>query len=75
MPQVSLYIDQALYMELRSKAKEKGTSLSSFVSDVLKEHLDNSWPEGFFDILGSWEGETIELPEDLPWSPNEGETL
>ena len=68
MPQVSLYIDKALYMELKSKAKDKGTSLSNFVSEVLREHVDDSWPEEFFEAIGSIDDETFEAPEELPWS-------
>ena len=67
MPQVSLYIDPKLYMELKSKAKEKGTSLSSFVSEALKEKLDDSWPEGYFDLLGSLKDDPLEIPGELPW--------
>lgn len=68
VPQVSLYIDKILYMELKSKAKEKGTSLSNFVSEALKEHICDSWPEGYFDLFGSLKDDSFEIPEDLPWS-------
>jgi len=68
-------MDAVLYTELRSKAKEKGMSLSAFVSEALKEHLDDSWPEDFFDLLGSLKDDPIEIPEDHPWSPGEEETI
>lgn len=68
MPQVSLYIDQILYMELKAKAKEKGVSTSSYVNGVLKEHIDDDWPEGYFDLFGSVDDDSFEVPEELPWS-------
>ena len=68
MPRMSLYIDQDLYAELMFKAKEKEMSLSSFVSEVLKEHLDDSWPEDFLEVFGSLEDDPMEIPEELPWS-------
>jgi len=68
MPQVSLYIDRVLYKEVESIAKNKGASMSSFVSGVLREYIDDSWPEGYFDLFGSMSGDPIEEPEDLPAS-------
>lgn len=74
MPQISLYIDRDLYKEVKSAAEKKDMSLSSFVSEVLKEHLVDEWPEGYFDLIGSLKDDPLELPEDLSWeldSPRE----
>jgi len=68
MPQVSLYIDKPLYMEIRTKAKEKGTSLSNFVSEALREHIEDTWPKEFYEAIGSINDETFDVPEELPWS-------
>jgi len=69
MPQVSLYLDKILYMEVKSKAKDKGTSLSNFVSEALKEHIEDSLPEDHIDkCFGSIKDETFTLPEDRPKS-------
>jgi len=68
MPQVSLYIDHSLYKEVQSIAKNRGASLSSFVSDVLKGYIDDSWPEGYFELFGSMSDDPIVEPEDLPAS-------
>jgi metal-responsive CopG/Arc/MetJ family transcriptional regulator len=68
MPQVSLYIDRDLYKEVESIAKRKEMSLSGFVSDVLKEYLNDEWPEEFTKLIGSVDDETFVEPEDLPWT-------
>jgi len=68
MPQISLYIDKELYKEVEAVVKKKDVSMSSFVSNVLKEYLDNSWPEGFFDLYGSIGENSFEEPEELPFS-------
>jgi len=65
-PQVSLYIDRVLYKEVESAAKKKEKSLSKFVSDILKEHLDDEWPEEFFEAVGSIDDESFQLPEEIP---------
>jgi len=68
MPQVSLYIDKELYKEVESIVKKKDVSMSSFVSNVLKEYLDNSWPEGYFELFESMKEDPLEEPEELSFS-------
>ena len=72
MPQVSLYIDQELYMEIKIIAKKKSTSISRVVNGMIKENIDNSWPEGYFDLIGSLKDDEdpLILPERLPQSMN-----
>ena len=65
MPQVSLYIDQALYMEIKSIAEKKNTSMSRVVNDMIKESVDNRWPEGFFETyFGALKDDPLEEPEE-----------
>ena len=68
IPQVSLYLDKPLYKEVESIVKKRGVSMSSFVSGVLKEYIENGWPEGYFDLFGSIDDETFDVPEEIPWS-------
>ena len=70
MPQMSLYIDKPLYMELRSRAKEQGVPQSKLVNDALRAMFDDSWPEGYFDLFGSVDDDSFERPEQEPWSSN-----
>lgn len=57
MPQVAIYIDDALAKRLDAAAKASGKSRSKWVADVITEKLVNDWPEDFFELAGSWEGE------------------
>jgi len=68
MPQVSLYIDQVLYMEIKIIAEKKNTSISRVVNGMIKENVENSWPDEFFDSLGTIDDETFDVPEELPWA-------
>jgi hypothetical protein len=67
-PQVSLYIDRILYMEIKSIAEKKKVPVSRYVSDTMREQIDKSWPDEFFESLGTIDDETFEIPEELPWS-------
>ena len=63
-------------MQLRSKAKEEGKSMSGYVNDMLKEKFDDGWPEGYFKkYIGSVKEDSFEIPEDPPWIPDEDEIL
>ena len=68
MPRISLHMDTDLYTELKYAADRKNVSLQSFISGVLKEYFNNTWPEEFFGSLGSIDDDTFEVPEELPWS-------
>ena len=35
--------------------KASGKSKSRWVADVIKRSLNDQWPEGFFELAGSWE--------------------
>jgi hypothetical protein len=35
--------------------KASGKSKSKWVADVIKERLENDWPQGFYELAGSWE--------------------
>ena len=57
MPQVAIYIDETLSEKLDKVTKASGKSRSKWVADVIMERLENEWPQGFFELAGSWEDE------------------
>ncbi len=63
MPQLAIYIDDNLSKKLNKIIKVSGKSLSKWVADLIKAKLKDEWPEDFFKLAGSWEGE--EKPEEI----------
>lgn len=63
MPQLHLYVPDAVAERLRSKAKERGMSLSGYLAEIAgREVGGEEWPRGFFEeVLGGWAGE-LERP-------------
>ena len=57
MPQLAIYVDDDLSKKLKKAIKASGKSRSKWVADLIKAKLVNEWPEGFFKLAGSWEGE------------------
>jgi hypothetical protein len=54
MAQLAIYIEDQLAKRLDNAAKSSGKSKSKWVADAIKRSLQDQWPEGFFDLAGSW---------------------
>lgn len=63
MPQLHMYVPETTAELLRSRAEERGVSVSKYLAELVgREVGGGGWPEGFFEeVLGSWEGE-LERP-------------
>ncbi len=72
MPQLHLYVPHTTAQFLKSRAEERGISLSGYLAEVVgREVGEQEWPEGFFeDVLGSWEGE-LKRPPQGPYETRE----
>lgn len=57
MPQLAIYIDDALSTKLNKAIRDSGKSRSKWVAELIKAKLEDEWPEGFFELAGSWGGE------------------
>lgn len=62
MPQVHCYLNETLAERLQEKARHEHISVSRYLARLVEKDVGNQWPEGFFELAGSWEGE-FELPE------------
>ena len=64
MPQLHVYVPDPLAREARRRAQERGLSISSFLAEILERELGSGWPESYFtEVVGSWQGEELERPE------------
>ena len=57
MPQLAIYVDDELSKKLNKAIRGSGKSRSKWIADLIKAKLENEWPEDFFKLAGSWEGE------------------
>ena len=74
MPQLHLYLPQALADEVRRRAELHGVSVSAFLAELVKERLEDSWPPGYLDeVLGSMHDAPLSLPPE--WDFPEREAL
>jgi hypothetical protein len=49
--------------QLQGKANQAHLSLSKYLAMLIKKDIDKQWPEGYFDLYGSWQGEVIQRPD------------
>lgn len=54
MAQIAIYIDDKLAKRLDAAVKASGQSKSKWVVQAIKRSLTDQWPEGFFELAGSW---------------------
>ena len=64
MPQLHLYVPDAVAKTLREQAKARNMSLSRYLAEIVQSETGTCWPEGYFDdVIGGWQGERLERPE------------
>ncbi len=54
MAQLAIYVDDQLAKKLDEAVKASGKSKSKWVAGAIKQALHDQWPEGFFELAGSW---------------------
>jgi len=68
MPQLSLYIDEDTLQKIELRAKMQKTSISKYVTGMMKEHFSKGWPDGFESVFGSVTDESFTKPEQTDFS-------
>ena len=68
MAQLHCYVPEEIAQQAQRRAKQAGLSLSRYLAELVKRDAGASatWPEGYFDIFGKWEGAPLERPSQLP---------
>lgn len=63
MAQLAVYIDDNLSKKLEKATKSSGKSKSKWIAEAIERSLDDQWPQGFFNLAGSWKDD--EGPEEI----------
>ena len=73
MPQLHLYVPEAIAFRVRKKAKARNMTISRYLAEVIKQDVGERWPDGYFErICGRWEGEFPEIKREKPEDLGEG---
>ena len=71
MPQLHCHVPAEVAAQFQQKAKNAHLSVSKYLTKLIKNEIASPWPEGYFDLFGSWEGETLERPEQGAYEKRE----
>ncbi len=60
MPQLHCYVKDELADKLQKKARHANLSVSKYLALLVEKEVQTEWPEGYFELFGSWNGEALE---------------
>jgi hypothetical protein len=68
MAQLHCYVQDSIAKQLQNRANQMGLTLSKYLAELIKRDVaaNTGWPEGYFENFGTWEGEKLKRPEQLP---------
>lgn len=59
MAQLYCYVPETVARQAQFKAAQAGVSLSHYLAELVKRDAGESWPEGYFELFGQWQGEPL----------------
>jgi hypothetical protein len=62
MPQLHCYVKEELAEKLQIKARQAHLSVSKYLALLVEKEVEAQWPEGYFELFGSWNGDPLERP-------------
>jgi hypothetical protein len=72
MPQITLYVDEQTSQLMRAAARAAGVSLSRWVSELIRRHVADEWPDSVHKLAGVWADDDAMAPAigaDVPREP------
>jgi hypothetical protein len=55
VPQLHLYVSDAVATALKARARERGTSVSKLLAEIVTRDAQRAWPDGWWDrVVGAW---------------------
>ena len=63
MPQLHFSVSEDIAEKVRSRALHSNMTVSRYLADIVAREVGDGWPPGFFDeVVGSWQGPSLERP-------------
>ena len=62
MPQLHCYVKEELAEKLQVKAQQAHLSVSKYLALLVEKEVETQWPEGYFGLFGSWNGDPLKRP-------------
>jgi hypothetical protein len=63
MPQLHLYVPDAVASLVRQRARALKMTVSGYLAELVRREVAAGWPGGFFDsVVGAWAGKPLRRP-------------
>ncbi|MCF7971386.1 MAG: hypothetical protein K9L22_09525 [Methylococcaceae bacterium] len=72
MTQLHCYVPDDVASKLQEKATQAHLSLSKYLALLVKKEVENQWPDDYFQLFGTWQGEPLERSEQGDYEQREG---
>jgi len=59
MAQLHCYVPDEIAEQFHQKAKHAHMSVSKYLASLVKNEICSQWPDDYFDLFGSWEGDPL----------------
>jgi hypothetical protein len=71
MAQLHCYVADEVAEQFRKKAEHAHLTTSKYLASLVKKEVVNQWPEGYFDLFGSWQGKPLTRPDQGEYETRE----
>ncbi|HFE36984.1 MAG TPA: hypothetical protein ENK06_01020 [Gammaproteobacteria bacterium] len=71
MPQLHCYVPETTLKQLQQKAEQAHLSISKYLALLIQKDLSSQWPKDYFELFGSWEGESLKRAEQGDYDDRE----
>ena len=71
MSQLHCYVQDELAKKFQKKAEHANLSVSKYLALLVQREVENQWPEGYFELFGTWQGQPLERPVELDYEKRE----
>lgn len=72
MSQLHCYVQDELAKKFQKKAEQASLSVSKYLALLVQREVENQWPEGYFELFGTWQGKSLERPSQGDYEKREG---
>ncbi len=63
MGQVTIYLDNDTEKKIKTAAKASKTSVSKWITAIIKDKISTEWPQNIVNLAGSWKDDFPSLEE------------
>lgn len=66
MAQLYFYVPDTVAAKIEQLARATGLTTSRYLAKLVQQNIEDQWPDGYLEaVIGGWQGEPLERPDQL----------